>query len=142
MGRPALRSVHCGLIAKAVVAMACEKQKSGVAVVDGVRNLIIRSCTWLDTIEHRTSRVRLQGGDIMRNLFWAVLLAASISNVASARATGRCGPGCHTAFYGGCVVNGWASTARVRNECPVGTRPRPRCPNGYSWKFGACFMSK
>jgi hypothetical protein len=80
----------------------------------------------------------------MRKLFMAVLFAASVTGFGTADAAGGCGAGCYTAPRGGCVVNGWgtAATTGISNECPVWTRPRPPCPYGYSWKFGACFMSK
>jgi hypothetical protein len=74
----------------------------------------------------------------MRTLFVAVLFAGSVSIFGTANAADGCGPGCHSAPYGGCVVDGWGP-ARVRNECPVGTRPRPPCPFGYVWRFAACF---
>lgn len=79
----------------------------------------------------------------MKSLFAAALLAASVANFGAAHAADGCGPGCSTAPYGGCVVNGWnvARSGRILNECPVGTHPRRPCPYGYVWKFGACFSS-
>jgi hypothetical protein len=77
----------------------------------------------------------------MRGFFVTFLLAAGVSVSGAANAACGCGPGCHRAPLGGCVVDGWGSSARVLNECPVGPRARPPCPYGYSWKFGACFMS-
>jgi hypothetical protein len=78
----------------------------------------------------------------MRSAFLAVLLAGGVLTLGAANAADGCGPGCHSAPYGGCVVDGWgnASTAPVLNECPVGTRPRPPCPIGYIWRYGACFL--
>ncbi len=80
----------------------------------------------------------------MRNLFIAALFAAAIPGISAANAADGCGAGCYAAPRGGCVVNGWsiAATGGVSNECPVWTRPRRPCPYGYSWKFGACFMSR
>jgi hypothetical protein len=72
----------------------------------------------------------------MRRLFVAVLFAGSIG---MAHAQDGCGPGCHTAINGGCVVDGWEAGARVFNECPAGARPRRPCPAYYAWKFKACF---
>ena len=74
----------------------------------------------------------------MKQLFPVVLLAGRLS---SAHAADRCGPGCHMAPYGGCVVDGWgnAATAPALNECPVGARARRPCPHGYVWRFRACF---
>lgn len=71
--------------------------------------------------------------DNMRNVFLAVLFAVTFFRF------DECGPGCHSALYGGCVVDGWSVLA-VRNQCPFGTRPRPPCPYGYAWKKGACFV--
>ena len=80
----------------------------------------------------------------MRNLFVAVLFAATVTGFGSANAADGCGHGCYSAPNGGCVVDGWATaaSAHVTNECPVGPRPHRPCPYGYSWKFGACFMSR
>jgi hypothetical protein len=54
--------------------------------------------------------------------------------VTTANADGLCGPGCHSSMFGACVVDGWESGARVWNECPVTTRPRPPCGGpDYVW---------
>jgi hypothetical protein len=55
----------------------------------------------------------------MKNLFVAVLFAGSLSLFGAANAADGCGPGCHSAPNGGCVVDGWGTGARVRNECPA-----------------------
>jgi hypothetical protein len=67
----------------------------------------------------------------MRTL--AILLVVLLSSVIPAVA--GCGPGCHMTIFGACVVDGWGTGANVRNECPVTTYARPRCPIGYEWKF-------
>ncbi len=81
----------------------------------------------------------------MRKLSIAALLVGSALLVGAANAADGCGPGCHSAPCGECVIDGWAGVGapgtRVLNECPVWTRPRRPCPFGYVWKFGACFES-
>ena len=83
----------------------------------------------------------------MRRLFGTVLVAGLVAIAGMAHAEiswDSCGPGCHSAINGGCVVDGWEAGARVFNECPAGARPRRPCPNranGYVWKFKACFPS-
>jgi len=85
----------------------------------------------------------------MRKLFAVVLLAgmATGSGVANAGVffprLFECGAGCHSTPGGGCVVDGWGMGTRVRNECPVGARPRPPCGPGYYWRpnLKACFAS-
>lgn len=52
----------------------------------------------------------------------------------AARAADGCGPGCHSAVNGGCVVNGWEVGAGGWNECPVGAHPRPPCSARYVWR--------
>jgi len=75
----------------------------------------------------------------MRRVFVAVLFASSLSAFGAASAAEDCGPGCHSAPNGGCVVDRWAAGAAAFNECPVGARPRRPCPGRYVWKFKACF---
>jgi len=69
---------------------------------------------------------------------FAIVLAAALVNIGVAKADDQpphgCGPGCHFAGNGGCGVDGWESGARVRNECPAGARPRPRCGEGFGWR--------
>ena len=65
-------------------------------------------------------------------LVLATLIAIGLG-VGAAYAADGCGPGCHNAANGGCVVNGWESGARVWNECPAGAHPRPPCAPNYSW---------
>jgi hypothetical protein len=78
----------------------------------------------------------------MRSLFAAVLFAAGFASAGIANATETCGPGCHSAPNGGCVVDGWGTGARVWNECPAGARPRPPCGPDYVWRprLRACFQ--
>jgi hypothetical protein len=52
----------------------------------------------------------------------------------AAQAADACGPGCHAAINGGCVVDGWEAGAPVWNECPAGAHPRPPCGSYYSWR--------
>jgi hypothetical protein len=76
-------------------------------------------------------------GEIEMAKFLAALVAvAALTSMDVVRAdqAGSCGPGCHFAQNGGCVVDGWETGARVRNECPAGTRPRPPCGEGYVWR--------
>lgn len=75
----------------------------------------------------------------MRSPLVAVLITGSVSFFGLANffdfANGGCGVGCHATLSGACVVDGWGS---VRNECPVGSRPRPPCPPDTRWRHGAC----
>ena len=62
--------------------------------------------------------------------------------VSAANADVFCGTGCHTSLFGACVADGWEQGARVRNECPATTRPRPPCGGpDYVWSRNkqACF---
>ena len=52
----------------------------------------------------------------------------------AASANEDCGPGCHSAVNGGCVVDGWERGAPVRNECPAGAHPQPPCTRPYVWQ--------
>jgi hypothetical protein len=74
--------------------------------------------------------------DITR-LMVAVALAVGLASFSAANAADGCGPGCHSARNGGCVVDGWDIGARVWNECPAGARPRPPCGTGYVWSSRA-----
>ena len=68
-----------------------------------------------------------------------VLLLSAIS---AANADGLCGTGCRSTMTGACVVDGWGTGARVWNECPATTRPRPPCGGSdYVWspRKRACF---
>jgi hypothetical protein len=70
----------------------------------------------------------------------AVLFAATLAGIGVAKAGDACGPGCHMARNGGCVVDGWEKGAPVRNECPAGAHPRPPCYSLYLWRRGyGCF---
>ena len=74
-----------------------------------------------------------------------VLLASTamlLFAACTASAAGICGPGCHATVTGACVVDGWATGARVWNECPATSRPRPPCGGSdYVWdaRKRACF---
>jgi len=67
----------------------------------------------------------------------ALVLATALISIGSgqgaAYAADGCGPGCHNAVNGGCVVDGWESGAVRWNECPAGAHPRPPCAPNYSW---------
>jgi hypothetical protein len=78
----------------------------------------------------------------MRKLFAAVLFAVTFASVGGTYAAGECGPGCHSAANGGCVVDGWGTGARIWNECPAGAHPRPPCGHDYVWRprLRACFQ--
>ena len=67
-------------------------------------------------------------------LFVATLLASIAFGAGAAQAADACGPGCHAAVNGGCVVNGWEVGAAVWNECPAGAVSRPPCGAYYSWR--------
>jgi len=64
----------------------------------------------------------------------AILFAIILSGFIPAAAAAGCGPGCHSTISGACAVDGWGTGAKVWNECPVTTRPRPACPIGFIWK--------
>jgi hypothetical protein len=71
----------------------------------------------------------------MRWLLALTVLAVGFgSGIGRARADDLCGPGCHSAVNGGCVVDGWEAGAAVWNECPAGAYPRPPCGSYYSWR--------
>ncbi len=55
----------------------------------------------------------------MRTILMAAIFAI-VPAIGPAIAADQCGPGCHSAQYGGCVVDGWETGARVWNECPTG----------------------
>jgi hypothetical protein len=76
--------------------------------------------------------------ETLRYPFVAVLFVGSLSIFGVANAADGCGPGCHSAPNGGCVVDGWTAGA-AHNECPVGAGPRRPCPAGMAWRFRACF---
>jgi hypothetical protein len=72
----------------------------------------------------------------------AMVVAFLLLGAGSAAAFDDCGPGCHATIFGACVVDGWGTGARVRNECPAGARPRPPCARDYFWsrQMHACFQ--
>ena len=69
----------------------------------------------------------------MRSVVAVTLLVAGLC-AGAARAADGCGPGCHSAVNGECVVNGWQTGAAVWNECPAGAHPTPPCPERYVWR--------
>jgi hypothetical protein len=75
----------------------------------------------------------------MRTLFGG-FFAVILVGLSPAIAADGCGAGCSATVSGACVVDGWGRGATVWNECPVTTRPRPRCPSGFVWSrsFQAC----
>jgi hypothetical protein len=78
----------------------------------------------------------------MRKLFAAILVAGTFAGVGVTYAADGCGPGCHGAPNGGCVVDSWGTGAPTWNECPAGARPHPPCGAGYVWRprLRACFQ--
>jgi hypothetical protein len=71
------------------------------------------------------------------SMFVALLAVVAFTGIGVAQAdpiAHDCGPGCHFARNGGCVVDGWERGARVWNECPAGAKPRPPCGEGYVWR--------
>jgi hypothetical protein len=71
---------------------------------------------------------------MMKWLVAAVLTTAFAGTAIADIPVYSCGPGCHFASNGGCVVDGWETGARVWNECPAGARPQPPCGEGYRWR--------
>lgn len=67
-------------------------------------------------------------------LFVATLLVSIAFGAGAAQAADNCGPGCHAAVNGGCVVNGWEAGTVAWNECPAGAVSRPPCGSYYSWR--------
>jgi hypothetical protein len=78
----------------------------------------------------------------MRTLV-TVLFAGTLASIGMANAADSCGPGCHMARYGGCVIDGWGTSASLWNECPAGARPRPPCYYPFVWRarYRACFAT-
>ena len=79
----------------------------------------------------------------MRLKFLMVLpIAGLLVGLQPAQANDSCGPGCHVAPNGGCVVTGWETGAAVWNECPAGARPRPPCGAALKWsrRAKACLI--
>ncbi|TWC01141.1 hypothetical protein FBZ93_104418 [Bradyrhizobium macuxiense] len=71
----------------------------------------------------------------MKACLLAVLTTAALLGLTPANAADGCGVGCHSTAYGACVIDGWGTGARVRNECPATSRPRPPCGGrGYIWR--------
>ncbi len=81
----------------------------------------------------------------MKRLFVAVLLSGSVAASSAANAAGGCGAGFHRGHHGRCVVNHGALVAApaapLYAERPLEVGPRPPCPFGYVWRYGACFPS-
>ncbi|PAY10273.1 hypothetical protein CK489_06990 [Bradyrhizobium sp. UFLA03-84] len=78
---------------------------------------------------------------IMRACLFAVLTTGAFLGLTPANAAEGCGDGCHRTSGGACVIDGWGTSARVRNECPATTRPRPPCGgHGFAWRrdYQAC----
>lgn len=71
---------------------------------------------------------------------FAICFAIFLSFITPVAAADGCGPGCHATASGACAVDGWGTGARVWNACPVTSRPRPPCPQGFIWNrhFRAC----
>ncbi len=55
-------------------------------------------------------------------------------DMGAAQAYDGCGPSCHAAVIGGCVVNGWEAGAVAWNECPADAHPQPPCGSYYVWR--------
>ncbi|MBR0871464.1 hypothetical protein JQ633_13940 [Bradyrhizobium tropiciagri] len=73
--------------------------------------------------------------DIVRISLLAFLTAAGLLGFSPAYAADGCGVGCHATVAGACVIDGWGTGARVRNECPATSRPRPPCGGtGFVWR--------
>jgi hypothetical protein len=78
----------------------------------------------------------------MRTFLIAAVFAI-VPSISPANAADGCGIGCHATPMGACVADGWGTGARVWNECPATSRPRPPCGGGFEWrpKFRACFQT-
>ncbi|WP_414645656.1 GCG_CRPN prefix-to-repeats domain-containing protein [Bradyrhizobium sp. 27S5] len=77
----------------------------------------------------------------MRLRLLVVLAAGTFLGLTAANAAEGCGDGCHRTSRGACVVDGWGTSARVRNECPATSRPTPPCGGrGFIWRrdYQAC----
>ncbi len=77
----------------------------------------------------------------MRVSLLAALAAVAFLGGSPANAFDGCGPGCHSTAMGVCVIDGWGTGARVRNECPATSRARPPCGgHGFVWRpdYRAC----
>ncbi|WP_375790071.1 GCG_CRPN prefix-to-repeats domain-containing protein [Bradyrhizobium sp. Pha-3] len=71
----------------------------------------------------------------MRAYLLVVLTAGVFLGPIPANAAEGCGTGCHRTLNGACVIDGWGTGARVRNECPATSRPRPPCDGGgFVWR--------
>jgi hypothetical protein len=74
----------------------------------------------------------------------SLFAAFAIAVAGGAHGADGCGTGCHTTIAGACVVDGWATGAKVRNECPTTSRARPPC-NGADFVWDrtkrACFQN-
>jgi hypothetical protein len=70
----------------------------------------------------------------MKTWLFAAALTLVSAGIGPASADDSCGPGCHNAVNGGCVVDGWENGVRVWNECPAGAHPRRPCGAGYVWR--------
>ncbi len=69
----------------------------------------------------------------MRLMFVALLFLVLPPRAGMSDSGDSCGPGCHLAPNGGCVVDGWEVGAPVWNECPAGLRPKPPCGAAFRW---------
>jgi hypothetical protein len=74
----------------------------------------------------------------MRHVAVLMLLSTCLVSTGLGASAGHaadgCGPGCHSAVNGGCVVDGWEVGAAVWNECPAGAHPGPSCYSPYVWR--------
>ncbi|SFJ25417.1 hypothetical protein SAMN05216525_12138 [Bradyrhizobium sp. Gha] len=80
----------------------------------------------------------------MKSIQLAMLVTALTVFAGEAHAAGGCGEGCYRTSGGACVVDGWGTGAKVRNECPATSRPRPPCGGrDFIWDRGkqACFQN-
>jgi hypothetical protein len=97
-------------------------------------------CGWLEkTVVSRGAAGMLsRGRNDMRlgvaTMLFSIGLVSIHLGAGAAHAADECGPGCHSAVNGACVVDGWETGAPVWNECPAGSHPRPPCDRPYSWR--------
>jgi hypothetical protein len=80
----------------------------------------------------------------MKILKGMLVATAALALIGGTQAAGGCGEGCHMTSGGACVVDGWGTGAKVRNECPATSRPRSPCGGSdFIWdrKKEACFQN-
>lgn len=60
---------------------------------------------------------------VLRILQGMLVATAALAFIGGRQVAGGCGEGCHMTSGGACVVDGWDTGAKVRNECPATSHP-------------------